>query len=60
MKTQAISATPPEQLQQVTFDSAMEARIEELLQRYPTKRAALLPVLWLCQERYGWISQGVI
>lgn len=60
MKTQPILATPPEQLQKVTFDQAMEERIEQILKRYPTKRAAMLPVLWLCQERYGWISPGVI
>ncbi len=60
MKTQAIHAVPPEQLQKVTFDQAMEERIAQILKRYPTKRAAMLPVLWLCQERYGWISPGVI
>jgi NADH-quinone oxidoreductase E subunit len=26
------------------------------LARYPTKRAALLPALWLVQEARGWIS----
>lgn len=33
------------------------ARIEGILKRYPTKQAALLPVLWLAQETYGWISK---
>ncbi|MGC8917047.1 MAG: NADH-quinone oxidoreductase subunit NuoE [Thermoanaerobaculum sp.] len=60
MSTQPIHALRPEELQAVTFDDAMEARIAEILERYPTKRAAMLPVLWLCQERYGWISPGVI
>jgi NADH-quinone oxidoreductase subunit E len=60
MKPQPILATPPEQLEKVTFDEALEKRIEEILQRYPTRRAALLPVLWLCQKRFGWISPGVI
>lgn len=60
MRTQPIRAVPPEQLQKVSFDQAMEERIAQILQRYPTKRAAMLPVLWLCQERYGWISPGVI
>ena len=55
-----IEATPPEALASVTFDATMEARIAELLRRYPTRRAAILPVLWLCQERYGWISPGVM
>ena len=33
------------------------ARIEKILTRYPTKQAALLPVLWLAQETWGWISK---
>jgi len=60
MTTRPVVAAAPEALRQVTFDTALEARIAELLDRYPTKRAALLPALWLCQERYGWISAGVI
>ena len=32
-------------------------RIEEVKQRYPTTKAALLPALWIAQEQYGWISQ---
>jgi NADH-quinone oxidoreductase subunit E len=44
----------------VSFDSGMEKEIAELLGRYPTRRAALLPVLWLCQKRFGWISPAVI
>jgi NADH-quinone oxidoreductase E subunit len=60
MSTAPILAKTPEELREVRFDEAMEAKIAEILQRYPTKRAAMLPVLWLCQERYGWISPGVI
>ncbi len=60
MTTKPIEAAPPESVARVAFDAALEARIAELLTRYPTRRAALLPVLWLCQERYGWLSAGVI
>ncbi len=60
MSTRPIVAASPEALQIVTFDATMEARIAELLPRYPTRRAAILPVLWLCQERFGWISPGVV
>lgn len=60
MSTAPIHAVSGEALRTVTFDKAMEDQIAELLERYPTKRAALLPVLWLCQERYGWIAPGVI
>lgn len=37
-----------------------EKRVDELLRRYPTKRAAVIPVLWLCQQQNGWISPDVI
>lgn len=48
----------PETVAEVSFDEAMEESIAALLRRYPTSRAALLPVLWLCQERWGWIAPG--
>ena len=39
------------------FPPAAMARIDGLLKRYPTKQAALLPVLWVAQETFGWISK---
>ena len=33
------------------------ARIEKILERYPTRQAALLPILWVAQETWGWISK---
>lgn len=43
-----------------TLSPDRESRADQVLQRYPTKRAALLPLLWLCQEQNGWISPEVI
>jgi len=39
------------------FSPEALARIEKILARYPTRQAALLPVLWLAQEAWGWISR---
>ena len=39
------------------FPPEAMARIEKILKRYPTKQAALLPVLWVAQETWGWISR---
>ncbi|MGE5413262.1 MAG: NADH-quinone oxidoreductase subunit NuoE [Syntrophomonadaceae bacterium] len=39
------------------FPPEAMARIEKILKRYPTKQAALLPVLWVAQETWGWISK---
>ena len=37
-----------------------ESIVNEVLTHYPEKRAALIPVLWLCQRQHGWISDDVI
>ena len=37
-----------------------ETQVDEILTRYPERRAALLPVLWLCQRQNGWISPEVV
>jgi NADH-quinone oxidoreductase subunit E len=37
-----------------------EQQVDEILTRYPERRAALLPVLWLCQRQNGWISPEVV
>jgi NADH-quinone oxidoreductase subunit E len=60
LSTAPIVATPRPSLVGLAFDATMESRIDELLTRYPTRRAALLPVLWLCQDRFGWISPEVM
>ena len=37
-----------------------EKVVDELIARYPTKMAACIPVLHLCQEETGWVSPEVI
>jgi NADH-quinone oxidoreductase E subunit len=41
---------------QPVFIGDRRARLDEILTRYPTKRGALLPALWMVQEAQGWIS----
>ncbi len=36
------------------------AKIEDILKRYPTKKAAVMPVLYVAQEQNGWISGEVM
>jgi NADH-quinone oxidoreductase E subunit len=38
------------------FVGAVRAELDELLTRYPTKMAALLPALWIVQRERGWVS----
>jgi NADH-quinone oxidoreductase subunit E len=35
-------------------------KLTEILSRYPTKMAACIPALHLCQEQNGWVSEEVI
>lgn len=41
---------------QPVFTGEWRQRLDQTLARHPTKRAALLPALWLVQEARGWIS----
>lgn len=40
------------------FTGEARAQLDELLTRYPTKMAALLPALWIVQDSRGWVSDG--
>ncbi len=37
-----------------------EKQLEEILSRYPNRQAATIPVLHLCQEQNGWVSDEII
>jgi len=41
---------------QPVFTGERRQRLDAILARYPTRRAALLPALWIVQEAHGWIS----
>ena len=38
------------------FEGAPREELDGVLSRYPTKKAALLPALWIVQRERGWIS----
>ncbi len=39
------------------FVGARRKELDEMLTRYPTKMAALLPALWIVQHERGWVSE---
>lgn len=41
----------------LAFGQEAEARLAKILARYPNRRAALLPVLYLAQEEFGYLSE---
>jgi NADH-quinone oxidoreductase E subunit len=43
-----------------TAGTPARAELDELLTRYPTKMAALLPALWIVQRERGWVSDDAM
>ncbi len=41
---------------QPVFTGERREKLDEILKRYPTKAAALLPALWMVQRAHGWVS----
>jgi NADH-quinone oxidoreductase subunit E len=37
-----------------------DRELDEILTRYPTRMAACIPALHLCQDQHGWVSEDVI
>jgi NADH-quinone oxidoreductase E subunit len=42
-----------------SFSADALAEYREILTRYPERRAALMPTLWLAQREFGWLSPAV-
>ena len=43
-----------------TFTDDRKRRARDILDRYPTARAAVLPMLWLVQEQEGWVPPEAV
>ncbi len=44
----------------VAFDVAELEQIQKITERYPERQAAVMPVLWLAQKKWGWLSLPVM
>jgi NADH-quinone oxidoreductase E subunit len=42
----------------VVFSPEALAEFQQILARYPQRRAALMPVLWLAQREFGWVGEA--
>ena len=58
--TQPLAIASIDEVAEVKLDAALESQIAATIDRYPDSGAALMPVLWLCQDRWGWISPGIM
>jgi NADH-quinone oxidoreductase subunit F len=42
------------------FTPENKAKFDEILTRYPVKRSAIMPALWMAQQQEGWLSGEAI
>ena len=45
---------------ELVFSAEARKEVDRLLTRYPDKQSALLPVLWVAQKEWGWISREAV
>ncbi|MEJ5244932.1 MAG: NAD(P)H-dependent oxidoreductase subunit E [Bacteroidota bacterium] len=45
---------------EIKFNDEELAKVENLKRKYPNQQAALMGVLWLAQNKFGWISKDVM
>lgn len=43
-----------------SFTPEERAEVERHAAKYPSRRSAVMPALWIAQEKYGWLPQKVI
>ena len=44
----------------LVWSERARADVDEALARYPVKRSAVLPVLWIAQREWGWLSTAAL
>ena len=49
-----------EQVEVLEWPEARKAEVAEALSHYPNRRSAALPVMWIAQREWGWLSPGAL
>ena len=44
----------------LAWSGKAKAEVAEALSRYPVKRSAVLPVLWIAQREFGWLPPAAL
>ncbi|MEX2153904.1 MAG: NAD(P)H-dependent oxidoreductase subunit E [Gemmatimonadaceae bacterium] len=58
MNAQTSSVGHPTSGHEPVFVGDRRNELDDILTRYPTKMAALLPALWIVQDSRGWVSEA--
>ncbi len=45
---------------EIIFSQEELADLTKIQSKYPSKEAAIMPVMWMAQKKFGWISHDVI
>lgn len=45
---------------EIVFNQDELNQVEKIISKYPTKKSAVMPVLWMAQKKWGWLSNDVI
>ena len=45
---------------EIIFNEEELASVEKIQAKYPEKESAIMPILWIAQKKFGWISNEVI
>ena len=54
------AAPPPPSRGPVEWPTRLRPEVDDILSRYPTKQAAVMPLLWLAQDNWAWIDFDVM
>lgn len=46
--------------QEIKFSPEELKEVERLKAQYPDSKAAIMPVLWMAQKKFGWLSEDVM
>jgi NADH-quinone oxidoreductase E subunit len=44
----------------IEFNQEELERVDTIISKYPEKKSALMPMLWLAKKKWGWISKDVM
>lgn len=44
----------------IAFDAQHEEKLQQLLSKYPTRQAVVLPALWLAMDQWGYLTNEII
>jgi len=55
-----MSHAPVLPAERLEWTAELQAEVARALERYPNRRSAVLPVLWIAQRHWGWISPAAL